>query len=62
MSAFISAGVSTFGVVRRFAPRRTKRDRVAVKQFMTASMIEKNREYTSDFRTTALRQWQTAKP
>src|SRR5258707_13812466 len=29
---------------------------------MTASMIEKNRENSSDFRTTALRQGQTTKP
>jgi hypothetical protein len=49
----------------RSAPLRTLSnyaDRVAVKEFMTASMIEKNRENTSDFRTTVLPQGQTAKP
>jgi len=49
----------------RSAPLRTlsnQKDRVTVKEFMTTNMIEKNRENTSDFRTTALRQGQTAKP
>jgi hypothetical protein len=37
-------------------------DRVAVEKFMSASMIEKDRENASDFRTAALRHWQTAQP
>src|SRR5579864_396685 len=37
-------------------------DRLAIEQFVTASMIEKDREEISDFRTTALREWQTAQP
>jgi hypothetical protein len=37
-------------------------DRISVEQFMKARMIEKDRKYISDFRATALREWQTTQP
>jgi hypothetical protein len=37
-------------------------DRVAVEEFVAASMIEKNREQASDFCTTALGKRQPPKP
>src|SRR5258707_899377 len=51
------------GLLRGFCLTRTHHsthDRV--EQFMTARMIEKDREYISDFRATALSEWQTTQP
>jgi hypothetical protein len=37
-------------------------DGVAVEEFVTTSMIEKDREQISDLRTTAPCQWQMSQP
>jgi len=55
ISALISAGIRMMGAVRRFRALTNEIDWIAVKQLISAGVIEANGHHVSDFGTTAFR-------